>query len=401
MSKVSKRPTILICNGALWPGNDASGPNLSVKLLAEGLRGDYRVLLLARDRPFGAAIALPALPGWNDAGFAEARYCAVSWRGANGLAEILRQTPHDVLWLNGFFDREFTIPALLMRKFGRVPARPVILSPRGEFASGALGLKSAQKSAYLALARRTGLLAEVCLHATSEAELTAIKTALASAGSYAVAPNFRPLVPAAPAVARTPGAPLQLAFIGRISPVKNLDYAVAALRGVRTGVHLNIYGPIQDNAYWGDCLRLAITLPPHVTIQHHGEITNNAVAPSLAANDLLFLPTKGENFGHAIFEALSCGVPVLISDQTPWRGLQQSKAGWDLPLADPAGFAAAIDAFAAFDGGQRAGLRQGARSVAERHAATSEAGVRTREMLSHMLASMPARVAAGDAEMAL
>ena len=31
------------------------------------------------------------------------------------------------------------------------------------------------------------------------------------------------------------------------------------------------------------------------------------------------MPTRGENFGHAIFESLQVGTPVLLSDQTPWR----------------------------------------------------------------------------------
>jgi glycosyltransferase involved in cell wall biosynthesis len=46
------------------------------------------------------------------------------------------------------------------------------------------------------------------------------------------------------------------------------------------------------------------------------------------------LPTLGENFGHAIFESLAAGRPVLISDQTPWRNLKQDFAGWDIALAN-------------------------------------------------------------------
>ena len=44
------------------------------------------------------------------------------------------------------------------------------------------------------------------------------------------------------------------------------------------------------------------------------------------------MPTLGENYGHAIFEAMTTGVPVMISDQTPWRNLEQMKVGWDIPL---------------------------------------------------------------------
>lgn len=54
------------------------------------------------------------------------------------------------------------------------------------------------------------------------------------------------------------------------------------------------------------------------------------------------LPTKGENFGHAIFEALNLGKPVLISDQTPWRNLSAAGAGWDLPLDSQDAFVEAL-----------------------------------------------------------
>ena len=52
-----------------------------------------------------------------------------------------------------------------------------------------------------------------------------------------------------------------------------------------------------------------------------------------------FLPTQGENFGHVIFEALSSGCVLLISDKTPWTDLKEKNAGWALPLNDNRPFA--------------------------------------------------------------
>jgi glycosyltransferase involved in cell wall biosynthesis len=46
------------------------------------------------------------------------------------------------------------------------------------------------------------------------------------------------------------------------------------------------------------------------------------------------MTTWGENFGHAIAEALQHGKPVIISDRTPWRNLRDVQAGWDLPLQE-------------------------------------------------------------------
>src|SRR3546814_17574361 len=37
----------------------------------------------------------------------------------------------------------------------------------------------------------------------------------------------------------------------------------------------------------------------------------------------------GENYGHVIAEALEAGLRLLISDQTPWRGLAEAGVGHD------------------------------------------------------------------------
>ena len=50
----------------------------------------------------------------------------------------------------------------------------------------------------------------------------------------------------------------------------------------------------------------------------------------------LLSSTTQENFGHSIVEAWAHGCPVLISDRTPWLGLQEKGIGWDWPLDEEA-----------------------------------------------------------------
>ena len=40
----------------------------------------------------------------------------------------------------------------------------------------------------------------------------------------------------------------------------------------------------------------------------------------------MFLPSKGENFGHIIMESLAASTPVIISDLTPWKDLENARA---------------------------------------------------------------------------
>ena len=102
---------------------------------------------------------------------------------------------------------------------------------------------------------------------------------------------------------------------------------------------------------------------------------------TLAEYDLFLLPTRGENFGYAIFDALEVGLPVMLSDLTPWQDLERIGAGWSLPLAEPDRFAAAIDRMAALAPAERNALRRAARSLAESSLQESDAVARNRAML--------------------
>ena len=374
-----RKPVILALMGALWPGNDASGTNRSLLAMIEALADEFRFLSVARDRPARSDPPLAASGRWLEASHGAARYCRPGVRGRAELAAILRETRYDLLLLHGFHDREFTIPALIMRRLGLIPRRPTIVSPHGEFSAAALGLKPRRKAAYQALAQWTGLLDGAFLHATSVEEAQDIGAAITTSKGVLVAPNIRPLLAMPPHVPAVDDA-LRLAFLGRVARIKNLDLALHALSLVATRVVFDIYGPIEDAAYWRECRRIIAALPAHIMVAMHGEIVNAATPEMFARHDLLFLPSRSENFGHAIFEALCCGVPALIGDATPWRDLERAEAGWDLPL-EPSAFAGAIDRFAALDATTRARLRAGAHALAARRNCEIDAIESTRRML--------------------
>jgi glycosyltransferase involved in cell wall biosynthesis len=177
--------------------------------------------------------------------------------------------------------------------------------------------------------------------------------------------------------------------LSRVDRKKNLDYAIKLLANVRAPVTFDIFGPANDPAYWAECEQLISRLPAHVKVHYRGLIPNVDVAATLAGYDLFLLPTRGENFGHAIFDALEVGLPVLISDQTPWRELERIGAGWSLPLADPDRFTAIIDRMAALGPTERIALRRAARALAESSLQESDAVARMRAMLNGTLGRAP------------
>ena len=79
---------------------------------------------------------------------------------------------------------------------------------------------------------------------------------------------------------------------------------------------------------------------------------------TLEKYDVFFFPTKGENYGHVIAEALCAGLPIVIADTTPWRNLQNLGIGWDLPLSNPDAFSAALDELATMPAEDHMHMRQ-------------------------------------------
>lgn len=120
--------------------------------------------------------------------------------------------------------------------------------------------------------------------------------------------------------------------------MKNVDYALKLLRNLEGQVTFDLYGPFEDPAYEATCRSLASSLPDNCRATFHGPIPHEEALAAFGSHHVFLLPTRGENFGHVILESLASGCPVLVSDRTPWRNLEELGVGWDLPLDDPHGF---------------------------------------------------------------
>src|SRR5207248_1130442 len=151
---------------------------------------------------------------------------------------------------------------------------PVVVAPRGELASSALGLKWLKKTVYLALARVGGLYRDLIWQASSELEKADIESRFSPPAQVIVAPNLPAIPPDDQPLGRfdkTPGT-LSVVFVSRLVPIKNLAFALRALRGVQGRVDFDIYGPKEDLAYWKECEELIRSLPPNVVARYHGPI---------------------------------------------------------------------------------------------------------------------------------
>jgi glycosyltransferase involved in cell wall biosynthesis len=336
MTDATWHPRALLAADYYPPGFRAGGPTRSLENLVELLGDEVAFTVVTRDRDLGSATPpFPRPDRVQVRGKATVIY-APPGRRAITLLRVARRDSFDVLYLNSLFSRTFGIFPLMARRSGLLPKSRLLIAPRGELHLGALGLNRGRKVAYLRLASLLHLFADAEWHASTEEEASQIRQWMGVGSRVYVAPNLF-LMPSSEELGVWPdkaeGA-VRLAFVSRVHPTKNLDYALRILRTMRGNVTLDIYGPIEDRRYWARCRDLMSSLPSGIHIVYRGIIGPEEVSRILAQHDAFFFPTRGENFGHVVAEALAAGCPPLMSDQTPWDVASRG-AGWIIPLDQP------------------------------------------------------------------
>jgi glycosyltransferase involved in cell wall biosynthesis len=379
------KPVILVFARYYLPGFLAGGPIRSIVNLVEQLHPDFEFHIVTLDRDLGTDCPYPDIQTecWTKVGKAFVYYASPSRLGMRDIAAIIQSTPHDLIYLNSFFDPRFTQLVIINSLLKRLSGRPIVLAPRGEFSVGALKLKWWKKKIFIQLVNHFDLYRSLTWQASSAHEAEDIRRAITSvrerssklvvSGNITVAPDLTGGQAEASCARPSfyeigPNFPLRVCFLSRISPKKNLEFALRAMSLVCVPARFVIYGPIEDATYWATCQALIGKMPSNVEVVHAGAIEYQLVLTALAHHEVFLFPTCGENYGHVIHEALRAGLLLLISDQTPWKQLELKGVGWDLPLGKPEAFARRIEEVA----GWSVAMRQ--QAVERAHALANQVG---------------------------
>jgi glycosyltransferase involved in cell wall biosynthesis len=320
---------VLIFYSHFSPAYKAGGPVQSLANLVSFLNDNFCFYVFCSAYEMGDAAILNGIIAdrWN--GYSKnVRVFYASVKDRKVIRNVIKDVNPDIIYVNGLYVPFFSVLPLVE---GRKAKCKVILAPRGMLQEGALSVKPIKKKAFLFGFKLLRLHRNIIWHATDKQEATDIGRVFGLTSNIVVAANIpkRPL-DILPVRSKSVGE-LRLVYLSLITEKKNLHFLLNALVRLNARVQLDIYGPIKDEHYWNNCLSV---IKDSNLIRYKGIVAPEEVQNLLASYHAMVLPTKGENFGHAIYESLSAGTPVIISEHTPWGDVATHTAGQTISLVD-------------------------------------------------------------------
>lgn len=121
----------------------------------------------------------------------------------------------------------------------------------------------------------------------------------------------------------------EVLYLGRLHPVKGIEHLLTAWAQVEArhpDWTLRIVGP-GESEYLGQLKQITSSLNLR-QVQFAGPLFGLEKKDAYRRASLFVLPTRSENFGMVVAEALAEKTPVICTKGAPWQGLELERCGW-------------------------------------------------------------------------
>ncbi len=367
---MNPKTKILIAIDWYRPAHKAGGPITSIENLVD-LLGDephleFYVVCGVFDYGEQQPLDMPQ-ETWVTVGKAQVQYWHPKQLGWKQWMHIYQTLQPDIIHTQGLWSPKFSILPLLVAQ--RYKKAKIVVSPRGMLTPQALKQKGAVKAGVSFVLKALRAYKNVVFHSTNDQETEEIRLFLKQQDSIfndGVAGAEGNPVKKGNAILQMPNVPRNLGgavkqtkrqkqlnelhwlFVGRISPEKNPLLLLEALRLLEIPTKGFFIGGCQSETYRQQFEEKIKGLPKRHQVKYVGEKSLQEITGFLGEADVSINTSISENFGHAMAEALSAGVPIIVGPNTPWQNLSQDKSGVVAEYSAQ-GFADAMRAMAALD----------------------------------------------------
>ena len=233
-----------------------------------------------------------------------------------------------VVWINSIYSVPFSFMPLITLLFSK--RTTVLISTRGQLLQGSINFK---KKIYLRVYFFLLKISRnrVYLHYSTEEE---------KENSYPIFKKFRTLLFADPLKSnfaeiikqKTDKLEYVIGFLGRIAPIKNIEFIITLMPLLPDYMVFHIYGVIVDNAYKKKLEKLVFQLGLEERVVFKGEYLYKELEELYTHIDLAVVPSKSESFCYAFFEAIENKRPIIASNGLPWNMANTFQEETILPL---------------------------------------------------------------------
>jgi len=215
-----------------------------------------------------------------------------------------------------FFHIKFILFALLFKK-------KIIITPMGCFEEWSLNQKKLKKKFALYMYQTFLLNRANVIHATSNQEKINLQKICDNKNIIIIPHGADPIVIKSKKNFFE-GKKKKAIFFSRLHKKKGIEELVESWLNIKSNDwELHIYG--FDFGGYNDLLKKKIKNDKSISI--FDPIFTNS-KKLFKSYDFMILPSRSENFGFVVLEAMQYGLPVLTTNGTPWSIIEKNNAGW-------------------------------------------------------------------------
>ena len=214
--------------------------------------------------------------------------------------------------------------------YNKLRPTPYVVTPRGMLEKWALNQSYFKKLIYYHLIEKYHLKNAACLRATSDMEMNTFKKL-----------GFKNKIINIPNSIKIPKINLKfkikkkkkILFLNRIHKKKGISELLNAWKHIHNKYldwELVICG-FDENGYKDKMIKLSNELKLNRVVWKDSVLGKDKYN-LFRSSDLFVLLSHSENFGLSIAEALSFGLPVITTTNTPWKDLKKYNCGWCIDL---------------------------------------------------------------------
>ena len=280
---------LLIISNFFKPGFRAGGPIKSIDLICKNLKNDFNILVVTSSRDIGSCKNYEGIK--SNAILDVEGYKVIylsNYNFINILFQIRKFKPH-LIYMNSIFSSQ-NMYIFFYNHLKNLSN--IVLAPRGEISKNALKIKKFKKQIVLSIFKIFKILKNIDIHATDKFEAEYIEKVLPDNNIHTIKNFVSTNIPKFKKSQKKVNY-INMCFASRISKKKNLKFALNVLNDIRLHnfqLSFDIWGPIEDAAYWRECKKIISGLPKNIKVSYLGTFNAYNQVEKLSNYQLFFSP---------------------------------------------------------------------------------------------------------------